>query len=441
MPRITPRTLILIAVITIASLIYLAGVSRVPFHPDESTYLYMSSDFETFYRQPSVVFWQSEPADELRQHYRLVDPPLLRSWIGFVRWLTGQPVLAADWDWSKSWQENQAAGALPSPGLVQTARLAVALLFPLTLIFMFLAGKQLGGELTGWISILLTLSSALILLHTRRAMAEGLLVLGVAASLWALTAWRKRPWLCALPIALAFNAKYSAAPLIVVGIIAILWNQDEKTRSRGGRFLQLAAFLAIFGGLTLLLNPFMWTHPIEALTAAVNSRAEFMADQAVDFAGASSLFAPKTGLDSFTAMLAQLFFTPPAFAEVSNYLAETHAASNAYLANPFNNLLRGPFGGGVQLGLFLLGMITVIRSIFSKPIFSHKRGLILFLIAFLLEAIFMLITTNVAFQRYYMVLLPMVILMTSLGIASLIHFFIAMYKSIRPKKNNEPESN
>jgi len=149
MPRITPRTLILIAVITIASLIYLAGVSRVPFHPDESTYLYMSSDFETFYRQPSVVFWQPEPADELRQHYRLVDPPLLRSWIGFVRWLTGQPLLAADWDWSKFWQENQAAGALPSPGLLQTARLAVALLFPLTLIFMFLAGKQLGGELGG----------------------------------------------------------------------------------------------------------------------------------------------------------------------------------------------------------------------------------------------------------------------------------------------------
>ena len=96
MPRISPRILLLAVFILIVSLVYLAGVSSVPFHPDESTYIYMSSDFETFFRQPSEVFWQPEKSDELRQHYRLLDPPVLRTWIGFVRWLTRQPELIAD---------------------------------------------------------------------------------------------------------------------------------------------------------------------------------------------------------------------------------------------------------------------------------------------------------------------------------------------------------
>ena len=51
MPRLSPRILLLITFILIASLIYLAGVNSVPFHPDESTYIYMSSDFQMFFQQ------------------------------------------------------------------------------------------------------------------------------------------------------------------------------------------------------------------------------------------------------------------------------------------------------------------------------------------------------------------------------------------------------
>ena len=381
-----------------------------------------------FFQKPSVVFWQPQPINELRQHYRLLDPPLLRTWVGFSRWLTGQPDLTSDWDWSKSWQENQAAGALPDPNLLQTGRLSVALFFPLTLLFMYLAGRELGGEVAGWISMILTISSALILLHTRRAMAEGLLVTGVAFSLWALVAWRKRLWLTAIPIALAFNAKYSAAPLVLIGIIAILWNPGANSRTWKGKFLQLAAFVGVFAGLTLLLNPFLWAHPFQALMAAITARANFMVAQSADLAAAGNFVAPQTVFQSLAAMMAQLFFTPPAFAEVSNYLAQTQGSVEAYLSNPFNNFFRGLVGGGIQLGLFLLGMVTIIRSIFNSPQLQQKHQLVLFLSALLSEIIFMLITTNVAFQRYFMVLLPMVILTMSLGLSSLIRFFGSIYK-------------
>jgi len=440
MPRISPRFLLIIGFILIASLVYLAGVSRVPFHPDESTYIYMSSDLESFFHQPSEVFWQPEKSDELRQHYRMLDPPMLRTWMGFVRWITRQPELLTDWDWSKSWQENQAAGALPDADLLQTGRLAVAILFPFALAFMYLTGKRLGGESAGWVALALTASSPLILLHTRRAMAEGWLVTGIAFSLWALITWRKHPWLCAIPIALAFNAKYSAAPLLLVGLIAILWNPGEKNQTLRRKFLPLAAYLAIFAGITLLLNPFLWAHPLQALSAAITARSNFMTAQSIDFAGASSLFAPQTAWQSLTAMLAQVFFTPPAFAEVSNYLAQTEPAVEGYMSNPLNNLLRGPVGGWIQFGFFLLGLVTTLRSIFTPPGSASQRGLILILAALAFEFAFMLITANVAFQRYYLVLLPMVILISSLGLASLIRFLTDIYKTSRSSRKNEAGS-
>lgn len=417
------RHLILCAFIGMASLFYLSGILSVPFHPDESTYIYTSSDFELLFQEPSSLFWQPEPSDALRQRYRLLDPPLASNWIGFSRWVTGQPALPADWDWSKTWEENSNAGALPDPGLLQTARLSIGLLFPLTLFFAFRAGKALGGELTGWIAMLLTWSNALILLHTRRAMAEGLLVLGVFFSLWALIAWKKHLWLSAIPLALAFNAKYSAAPLALVGIGAILWDKGENKIPWRQKLIRLAGFLALFGGITLLLNPFLWAHPYQALAAAIDARVDFMAAQSADYFSTETPLAPATFFQSLLAMTAQLFFTPPASAELGNYLPQTQIFIERYLANPFNNLLRSFVGGGALLGLTLLGLVGLGQSAVSKVAPDKKRAQIIFIGAFLAEFVFMLATTNVAFQRYYMILVPLIILAASLGVNNLMTKF------------------
>ena len=414
------RTLFLSSFIGMASWLYLSGILNVPFHPDESTYIYTSSDFELFFQKPSSLFWQPDPSDALRQRYRLLDPPLAPTWIGFARWVTGQPDLPSDWDWSKSWEENSTAGALPNPGLLQTARLAIGLFFPLTLFFAFRAGKALGGEPTGWVAMLLTWSNALILLHTRRAMAEGLLVMGVFFSLWALTSWKKHLWLSAIPLALAFNAKYSAAPLALVGMGAILWDAGENKMPWRQKWIRLAGFLALFGGITLLFNPFLWAHPYQALTAALHARVDFMAAQSADYFSTGTPLAPATFFQSLLAMTAQIFFPPPASAEVGNYLPQTQIFIDRYLANPFNSLLRSFVGGGVLLGLMLLGLVSLGQSAVSKVASDKKRTLVIFIGAFIAEFVFMLATTNVAFQRYYVVLIPLIVLASSLGINNLV---------------------
>ena len=435
------RTFFLSAFIGMASWLYLSGILNVPFHPDESTQIYTSSDFEFFFQKPSSLFWQPNPTDELRQHYRLLDPPLTHTWIGFTRWVIGQPALPADWDWSKTWGENSTAGALPDPGLLQTARLSIGLFLPLTLFFAFRAGKTLGGELTGWIAMLLTWSNALVLLHTRRAMAEGPLVMGVFFSLWALTSWKKHLWLSAIPLALAFNAKYSAAPLVLVGIGAILWNSGENKMPWRQKWICLAGFLALFGGITLLLNSFLWAHPFQALTAALNARVDFMAAQSADYFLTNTPLAPANFFQSLLAMTVQLFFTPPASAEVANYLPQTQIFIDRYLANPFNSLLRSFVGGGVQLGVVLLGLADIVRGTFGKTANQNKQVLVLFLSALLLETTFMLVTTNVAFQRYYMVLVPLVVLTGSLGISSLVNAIRTLLIGVVNRNKSHPPAN
>ena len=83
-----------------------------------------------------------------------------------------QPALTADWDWSQTWEANHLSGALPDSQLLFAGRLAVALLLPFSVLFLYLTGNRIGGTLCGLMAGVLLLTNALVLLHARRAMGE-----------------------------------------------------------------------------------------------------------------------------------------------------------------------------------------------------------------------------------------------------------------------------
>src|SRR5205814_7876260 len=88
------------------SVFALWGVPSVPFHPDESTYLYMSRDFDVLVRQgnPGGVAWQAANQPTLVLRYRLLDSPLSHYLPGLGRLLGGySQTLAHDWNWSGDW--------------------------------------------------------------------------------------------------------------------------------------------------------------------------------------------------------------------------------------------------------------------------------------------------------------------------------------------------
>lgn len=406
-------TLLLILVILAASVLYLTGLAAVPFHPDESTQLYMSADLETLFTHPTALFYDAQKAGDLRQHYRLMDAPLPRMWIGLGRILAGQPALRSDWDWSRSWDENASQGALPTPGQLLAGRWMLALLFPFTLYFIFRLGQRLAGPTAAWSALLLTALNALVLLHTRRAMAEGLLLFTTTLSLWLLVSG-KRPWLAAVPLALAFLSKQSAAALLIPAGLVLLTPLSSEPSPRA-RLRNTFLASAIFIALVLLFNPFLWAQPVEALQAALHERSAFVQAQVAAHAQAGGALLATHLPERLVGIIAQLYLTPPAVMDIANYQAELAPATSAYLSNPLHTLLRGFAGGGVLLLLTIFGLLAgSIRAVRHKH--ASDPAFWIFAIAGLAQTI-MLLLVPVPFQRYSIALVPYTVLWIGMGAA------------------------
>jgi hypothetical protein len=405
---------LLVIFIVLATLAYWAGVPSVPFHPDESTYIFMSADWEVLFSQPLTLAWQPEISD-LRQTYRLLDAPLARYLCGAARWITGQAPLAADWNWAWTWDQNQAAGALPDSNLLTASRFGSASLFPFSLLLLYLTGYRLGGRFLGWSSLIFMASSALILLHTRRAMAEGGLIFCTCLFMASLVFCRKHPWLIAIPAALAFCAKQSTLPFMGIGILAVVLF-EKNGMMHAIQVLLLYGLLYL--GLIVLLNPFLWAHPLEAIRAAVVARQDLLARQTHEFA----LAAPDAVLNSpwvaGIALIANLFVTPPAIADVGNYLNQTQSAAQAYLSSPFHQFLRGLWAGGLLLGLTIAGgLITLKRSLVKGN--PQRATWALLWLTGLLQLVTLALTLTLPFQRYVLPLVPFTCLWSSVCLTQL----------------------
>lgn len=412
-PHPLPIFLVLLGILTI---FYWIGVPGVPFHPDESTYIFTSSDADLFWQQPSALFWRPNTENDPRQRYRELDAPFVVNLIAVGRWVTAQPALPVDWDWSKTWTENQQQGAFPNRALLLVARYSVAALFPFSVLLVYLAARRAANEWTAWLAALLLASNALVLLHTRRAMAEGPLLFATALMMWALVRAEQRGWLTSIPAALAFSAKQTLAALAPVGLLAAFWSPASAVTAKSRRGMLHAAgqgvlFVAILVGLIFLFHPFLWSEPLPALQSALRARQALASAQAVD--------RPDQVLDTpakkLVGMIGSLYITPPIFSETANYTTETRAAEAAYLANPLHSLFRSLVVGGILLAISLFGFITAtVRALKAKSV--EQRRLVLLLFATLTQALGLLALVPLPWQRYYLPLVPFSCLWAAYGI-------------------------
>ena len=410
----------LFAVLLVASsLFYFWGLKAVPFHPDESTQLFMSADFEALLTRPLTLVWQPGEDGDLRQRYRLLDAPLTRYLIGAGRMATDQPALAMDWDWSLGWKENSMAGAVPTPSQLDAARFAVASLFPLTLLFTYLTGKALVGGPAGLLAALLTATNALILLHTRRAMAESALIFGVTLTIWALSRTKSPGWLIGLALALAFNAKQSAAGLLPAGILALAWASPPAKNRICWASERWAGFLGVFFLVTTVLNPFLWSDPIPAALDALRLRQSFTQSQYDTIGSIAPNQLLSTPVDRGLALIANLYFTPPAIADVRNYVEETAVSAELYLSNPINDLLRSSLGGSLIFFLTLFGVaVYILEAFFGQG--ERLRQAVVVVAAVLSQFALLAATIPVPFQRYATPLVPFACLFSAIGIDRLV---------------------
>jgi 4-amino-4-deoxy-L-arabinose transferase-like glycosyltransferase len=412
-PTSLPAFLVVVFIISAA---YLSGLGAVPFHPDETTYIYTSADTEAFFSEPASQFWRPENASNLRQHYRLLDAPLVNYFIAAGRWVSGEKPVAADWDWAKTWQANTLAGALPSTRLLLASRAAVAILFPFSLVLLFLTVWRIANEFTAWTSALLLAGNALVLLHTRRAMAEGILLFLSILSLWCLLWMEKERWRIGIPAALAFCAKQLLAPLLPIGLAAVAWSAQAEPS--GTRTRQLLRQVFLFGLSALLLlvifHPFLWGQPLRAFQAAIQARQKLAAAQTADRPD-QALNSP---LRKVISMVSYLYLAPPQFAETGNYREQTRSMEEAYLKNPFQTLFSSIPAGAALLILSLFGFLMALLQAVKRR-GAGQRRLILILAASLCQTMALYFFIPLPWQRYYLPLVPYSCLWIAFGIDQL----------------------
>jgi len=415
------------------SLAYWAGNVSVPFHPDESTQIFMSGDAENFIGNPASLFWDPSRNSDPRQLYRLLDAPLSLDLIGIGRSIINLPATPVDWNWSLSWADNVQAGALPAPNLLQTARLSVDWLFPASLLLIYLSGKKIAGVRLGLIALVLLAGNSLVLLHTRRAMAESALLFGTIFSLWAVLAAPGRTWLTAIPISLAISAKQSAAAFLAVPVLVIVVQKFKEKR----QVLQLGLFLVLTVSITLLINPFLWRYPFDAAAAAISARQDLSTRQVNEFRQAIPGLVPETIPDSVGIFIANLFFTPLQFNEVGNYIDQTRSAEDNYLANPLNTLLRSFAGGAVLLFLTLIGIFLAVNQVRKKGL-TACRGLILLLVSTVILFLGLLLLP-LAFQRYVIPLIPLTTLLAAFTLDQLAQLILDLKRSADRRRKIQPD--
>jgi 4-amino-4-deoxy-L-arabinose transferase-like glycosyltransferase len=413
---------------------------QVPFHPDESTHLFLSRDFDLLVgqRDPGSVTWRAAGAPPEVVRYRLLEAPLSRYLIGLGRALGGhgRDSLQPDWDWSRDWAENQALGALPDAGVLAAARLPAALLTALSLLPLFAIGQHLGGTAAGLGAGLLYCLSGVVWLHGRRAMSEGPLLFFSLLAIWAALHLARRPILAGVAAALAGAAKLTGLSTVPAVAVAVIF-PPEANEGRARWRARLAALLSLaiaFGLVSWTTNPTLWADPVGGLRAMTTARQTLLASQSAAIAAAGpSLYLAgpaRRGL----AMLYHTYWAPLDFWDIPNYAAETRAAEQAYLRSWLNHGWRGPTAaatlpaGTAVLAMSVFGLIVGGRRLLAgrgRPPNPERRALLV-VAAWTLATAAGLLSVTIAWQRYYLLLVPITCLWAGYGLQPLGRLAVAL---------------
>ena len=118
-------------------------------------------------------------------------------------------------------------------------------------------------------------------------------------------------------------------------------------------------------------------------------------------------------------LIGNIYLIPPRFEEVGNYSEQILSSKENYLSIPGHNLLRGAAGGGIMLTLTLVGLSIILLN-FNRVTTHPKKNILLLLIATLFQAVGLIITIPLPYQRYSIPMVPFISLWSGYGLAQLI---------------------
>src|SRR3990172_2834311 len=152
----------------------LSGIFSVPFHGDESTYIWISEDYDWIVKQRDFGRVLFNPEGNSKQYLKLSTGSILAYSIGFARDITNNDDPINKWLWGSSWEENILQGNMPNPPLLNLARICSALMGALGMVLFFWTARQLfSSRLVAWSATLILATHGDVLVNIRRAMQEG----------------------------------------------------------------------------------------------------------------------------------------------------------------------------------------------------------------------------------------------------------------------------
>ena len=401
----------------------LAGIDLAPFHGDEALQIRSSDDYATLFIDGDVAALGVRPDDprSASSDRRLLQGSINPWTIGFAWRLAGRGredlPPEPGWDWALDYDSNLALGMRPAPQLLLTSRYPSALFFALSVPLFFAIAWRLRGTGTALLASGIYALHPALLLNGRRALMEGpMLFFGLLTICCALMILRHgerarwRWWLAlALSGGLALASKHSAL-LFFGGALGWLWfaallqRQRQALLTATGRCV-LCGMLALT--VFLALSPALWPDPWQLLQRLVQVRGELVQVQVRSLQPGGVGMSLAERLDQ---ILTQPFLRPAMFYEVaswSEYEAIT-AEIDAWRASPLSGMPVNPLTGGLLSLLTLAGLAQIGR----KP---EQLGLL----AWLALTLFVLLLNPLAWQRYYLPLLPLTCLLAASGMTTL----------------------
>ena len=268
-----------------------AGMMDVPFHADESVYIYMARYFDLYFLKRDF----SNPEWDAKVVWSVTQPPVSKYLIGLALFATGHDFsrLHHHWDWGLDEEANFERGNVPSASALFVSRSMMTSLFTLSIVLCAAIGYRLSGFVGAFVAGPVLATSGLALQYLRRATADAplvffgllavvssmklldcLLTSKVKASRWTHT-WAA---LTGLWLALAGGSKPSGAALIPMVLLApaIAWLVGK---SRGTGFVPGRRLLALYTILLLVTvaafvipNPMLYRNPLEGTNALIAHR-------------------------------------------------------------------------------------------------------------------------------------------------------------------------
>ena len=407
----------------VASVVFLRATETVPFHGDESEWINNGRYFRFMFldRDYSSSVWRVSWVNRDQ-------PPVGRYIIGGIIWATGRDPSKVNrsYAWERDLEANRQEGRIPGPELLMPVRRTMAVFGAFAVVLLFVAGRMIGGTITGATAAVFAIASPLLQLYFAQARTETLLALFTVTGLVLLLAfarWYRQTgrlpsfgWAIGPVMGVALATKLTAA----VGILGICayagvagLARFRRSRTEAVRMIAWSLTTGILASIVwVVVNPFLWPDPVGRTLSMFELQRSMMDDQGANFGHP----VPDDLSIRLTLMVVRTFVeisTPP-------FDAGLPKGSDSVSSRTFTELPT-VLGVSVELALALLGLAVLIARAAAGWRAGDRHGaetaLLWWLAAYILG---IGVNLNLDWPRYYVPTAFFGALLIGLGVQTLV---------------------